>query len=153
MTKKNLAYMIIGAICYAAYISVSDIYPLLPHLIGILFLIFHKHYDDEQFYAPMIVILCLFFYEFDKSLVVGIMPCVFFITRLFVVKRLESMLNTNSLFIALYIVAVYLLYMVGATLCNILFKIEIPEYSTIYIYYLFVDCALGLVYHIFSRDS
>lgn len=144
--------MIIAPICYMIYISISDIYPLMPHLIGVLFLIFHKHYDDEQFYIPIIVLVCLFFYEFDKSLIVGIMACVFFITRLFVVKQLESLMNTNSFFVVLYIIAVYLLYMVGAILCNILFKVEIPQYSTIYIYYLLIDCGLGLFYHFFAKD-
>ena len=99
--KSHIVLHVLGVVAYVLYVSMSDIYPLLPPLVGVLFLIFHRHYNDKNIYIPILVILCVFYYEFDKSLVVGIMPCVFFIVHLFIASRLESFLTLNIFFLVL----------------------------------------------------
>lgn len=149
--KKNTFgyafYPVISAILYVIYTSLSDIYPLLPPLVGVLFLIFHKHYNDKNHYVSILVLLCVFYYEFDKSLIFGIMPLVFFITHLLVASALESAMELNWLFIVIYVALLYLLYVAGMILCNILFKTNVLDFSLIYVYYAVFDCALALLYY------
>lgn len=147
--SKNISfiYHILGFGFYLIYTSLSDIYPLLPPLVGVLFLIFHKHYNDKNHYVSILVLLCVFYYEFDKSLIFGIMPLVFFITHLLVASALESAMELNWLFIVIYVALLYLLYVAGMILCNILFKTNVLDFSLIYVYYAVFDCALALLYY------
>ncbi|MWV62441.1 hypothetical protein DCO58_04205 [Helicobacter saguini] len=140
-------YFIFFAIAYLIYTSLSDIYPLLPPLVGVLFLIFHKHYNDRNHYVSILVLLCVFYYEFDKSLIFGIMPLVFFVTHLLVANSLESAMELNWLFIVIYVALLYLLYVAGMILSNILFKTNVLDFSLIYVYYAVFDCALALLYY------
>ncbi len=153
-TKAKYILLVVGGvITYFLYIVMSDIYPLLPPLMGILFLIFHQHYNEEKFYIPIVIIGCLFFYEFDKALLTGIIPCVFFIVQLFIAQQLESILLVNAFFILIYICALYLLYFAGLLLCNILFKTPMLAISSIYIYYLIMDCIFAILYYyIFIKE-
>ena len=153
-TKKINFIVIIFSICfYVLYVTMSDIYPILPPLIGVMFMMFYKYYKNEQFSICILIMLCLFFYELDKSLIVGIMPCVFFITYWFITKQFEYILHINLLFVIIYVSALYLLYVVGMVLCNALFKTSILDFSFIYIYYFIIDCIVSLIYYyIFIRE-
>ncbi|STQ86526.1 hypothetical protein LS73_003830 [Helicobacter muridarum] len=139
-----LALLAVGF--YVFYTSMSDIYPLLPPLIGILFTLFNKYSNDKQLYVPLLVLLCLAFYELDKSLIFGIMPIVFCFTYFFISRRLESILSGNLSFMVLYIGILYLLYCGGIILCNILFNIPMLQFSFIFIYYLLADCIGTAIY-------
>lgn len=150
---KHILLIFLEVIAYLLYIIMSDIYPFLPPLMGVLFLIFHKHYNDEKFYIPAIILACLFFYEFDKSLLVGVIPCVFFIVKFFVAGRLESIMLINTVFVLIYVCSLYLIYFAGLLLCNILFKTTMLSISVIYIYYLAIDCALALLYYLFVKEQ
>lgn len=144
---KHILFIILGIMAFLIYVLLSDIYPILPPLMGVLFLAFHKHYNDEKFYIPTILLACLFFYEFDKSLLVGIIPCVFFIVRFFIADQLESIMVINATFILIYVCSLYLLYFAGLLLCNILFQTPMLSASTIYFYYLAIDYILALLYY------
>lgn len=144
---KHIFLPIFGVFAYLLYTMMSDIYPLLPPFMGVLFLIFHRHFDEERFYVPTLVVLCLFFYEFDKSLLAGVAPCVFFVVQFFIAQQLESLLLVNVFFILIYVCALYLLYFAGLLLCNVLFKTPMPAVSSVYIYYLVLDCILALIYY------
>ncbi|RDU73441.1 hypothetical protein CQA66_01915 [Helicobacter aurati] len=134
---------------YIIYSSMSDIYQFLPPLLGILFVIFHKHSNDEQLFVSLLVFLCLTFYELHKSLTFGIMPIVFCITYFFIAKRLEALFSNNFLFMILYTAAIYLIYYAGTILCNVLFGIPALRLSSLFAYYLIIDCALALAYNYF----
>ncbi len=149
---KYFFYIVFGILFYIFYISASDIYPTLPPLMGILFLMFHKNYDNEMFYVPAIILICLFFYEFDKSLIIGIIPCVFFIVHLFIAQQLESLLLVNVIFILVYVLSLYIFYFAGMLLCNVLFKTQILEFSTLYFYYFAMDSILALIYYYITKD-
>lgn len=144
---KHIFLIFFGVVAYLLYVMMSDIYPFLPPLMGVLFLIFHRHYDEERFYIPIIVLACLLFFEFDKVLLAGIIPCVFFIVQFFIAQQLESILLVNAIFVLVYVCMLYLLYFAGLLLCNILFKTPMLATSTIYIYYLLIDCLLALLYY------
>ena len=151
--KSHIVLHVLGVVAYVLYVSMSDIYPLLPPLVGVLFLIFHRHYNDKNIYIPILVILCVFYYEFDKSLVVGIMPCVFFIVHLFIASRLESFLTLNIFFLVFYVASCYMLYIAGMLLCNIIFKTPVLDFSSVYMYYAIVDAAFMLLYYfIFIKE-
>ncbi|RDU67087.1 hypothetical protein CQA53_02185 [Helicobacter didelphidarum] len=153
ITKPYIVRLLFGVALYIVYVSMSDIYPLLPPLIGILFVIFHKFNNLQQTYIPIFIVFCIFFYELDKSLIIGIIPCVFFIVHIFVAQQLESLLHVNSFFIIVYVVALYLFYLAGMILCNILLNTPVLEFSFIYVYYMIIDSILALVYYfIFIRD-
>lgn len=145
-TKHNF-FIFFGVIVYFLYVMMSDIYPILPPLMGVLFLVFHRNYNEEKFYIPLIIIACLFFFEFDKVLLAGVIPCVFFIVQIFIAQQLESILLVNAIFVLIYVCMLYLLYFAGLLLCNILFKTPMLTASTIYIYYLVVDCLFALLYY------
>lgn len=132
---------------YVIYTSLSDIYPLLPPLIGVLFIIFHRHYNERELYLPLLVLLCIGFYELDKSLVFGILPIVFFVVHFFVARRLESIINTNSVFIVAYVALLYLLYFAGLRLSGSLFGTAVLDLSLTLIYYLIADLLISLVYY------
>ncbi len=144
---KQFFYIIFGILFYIIYTSTSDIYPMLPPLIGVLFLIFHKSFNNDKIYISIIVLICLLFYELDKSLIIGIAPCVFFVVHLFIAQQLESLLLVNVIFILIYVIALYIFYFAGMLLCNVLFKTQILEFSTLYIYYLVIDSILALIYY------
>lgn len=147
-TKKVYIFFLMLCFCiYILYICLSDIYPFLPPFVGVLFMIFYHHYDDEQFYIPIFILFALFFYEFDKSLVVGIMPCVFFIVYWFIVERLESALHVNMFFIPIYVCAVYLFYVGGMVLSNLLFQTPILNFTSLFLYYIIFDCLASLLYY------
>lgn len=144
---KQVFLILLGVVAYFLYVMMSDIYRILPPFMGVLFLIFHRYYDKERFYIPIVILACLLFFEFDKALLAGIIPCVFFIVQFFIAQQLESILLVNAVFVLIYVCMLYLLYFAGLLLCNVLFKTPMLSASIIYVYYLVVDCFFALLYY------
>lgn len=143
---KHIFLILFAVISYFIYVMMSDIYPFLPPLIGVLFMIFHRNYND-RFYISAIIVACLLFFEFDKMLLAGIIPCIFFIVQFFIARQLESVLLANVFFVFIYVCMLYLLYFFFLLLCNMLFKTTMLAMSSIYIYYFFIDCFFTLLYY------
>ncbi|PAF45823.1 hypothetical protein BKH40_02680 [Helicobacter sp. 11S02629-2] len=143
---SDLGYALLLLVLAFIYISASDIYPILPPLLGLLFMIFHQSFKRREFYRVIAVFLILGFFELDKLLVFGILPLVFFVIRYFVTLRLEDIANENLFFVSLYVVGIYLFYIAGMLLSNILFGTLNIDFKPILIYYFIIDLLVTLAY-------
>ncbi|PAF51666.1 hypothetical protein BKH43_00015 [Helicobacter sp. 13S00401-1] len=143
---SDLSYAVALLVVAFIYISASDIYPVLPPLLGVLFMIFHISFKRRGYYKVIAVFLILGFYELDKDLVFGILPLVFFVVRYFIALRLEAMANENLFFVCLYVVGIYVFYIAGMLLSNILFGTPNLGFKPILIYYFIIDLLVTLAY-------
>lgn len=68
--KKNIG-LFLGFIFFGIYVFLSDIFVVLPLMIGVLFLCFSSSLRESDFQKSCFVLACLFVLELDKSMVFG----------------------------------------------------------------------------------
>lgn len=144
MQKNNAKYFTISSLltlAYCLYISMSDIYPILPPFIGTLFVIFNKNYDaSDRIFTIICIIFCTSFFELNKLLIFGMLPILFFIVRFFIVRRFEDVLQENILFAPLYVIVIYVFYGFSILTYYIWTKTSQDiSYSLIFFYFI-MDC-------------
>ncbi|MCE3046723.1 hypothetical protein [Helicobacter kayseriensis] len=54
--------------CFVVYIALTNIYAILPPLLGLLFLAFCFYLKRGEYAQFLLVLLCLFWIEFEKNL-------------------------------------------------------------------------------------
>lgn len=68
--KKNIS-LFLGFIFFGIYIFLTDIFVVLPPMIGILFLRFSSSIRAYDFQSLFFILACLFFIELNKNIAFG----------------------------------------------------------------------------------
>lgn len=69
-TKKNIT-LFLGFIFFGIYLFFTDLFVVLPPLIGLLFLRFSSSLRQEDFQSLFFILACLFLIELDKNIAFG----------------------------------------------------------------------------------
>lgn len=90
------------------YESVVSMYFFLPPLIGVLFVLFVRFDDEDNFYAFLAIIAGILCLESENNLPMGILLGLYLFLALLVIPKLEIMINTPKVISVASVLIVYL---------------------------------------------
>ena len=116
----------IWLIAYAVYVSLSSIYPLLPPLFGLLFVLFIRALDREQIPRLLLLSVMLVLFEIDKGHLM-ISSLVFFgLVYHFIIPKLRQYIDCKPCLELFYIVIGYIGYWLFSLLISKIFWMSAP---------------------------
>lgn len=90
------------------YESVASMYFFLPPLIGVLFVLFVRFDEEDNFYAFLAIVAGILCLETENNLPMGILLGLYLFLALLVIPKLEIMINTPKVISVASVLIVYL---------------------------------------------
>ncbi|AFI03379.1 hypothetical protein [Helicobacter cetorum] len=121
------------------YSLLRDLFPILPPMIGVLFLVYARVH--ERFLLCIGVFVCLFSFESMHMQTLGILTLLFIVYHQIFYKNSLRFLNNSFIFKSWHIFAIYFLYLSH-------FFFDIPNWNTLYPFVIFalIESALWSSY-------
>ncbi len=124
---------------YLIYESLSSVYLFLPPMFAVLFVLYSKAMDKQDFLLLIILIFCLIIYEADKGYQLFSSIIYFTLLNKFVIPKITKNFNCNSCVKILYVVLAYIGYYLFLVLIAKIFLLEIPSIDYYIIYYIVIE--------------
>lgn len=139
--KKNLRilFLVIGIV---VYISISDIYYLLPPLFGVIYVLAQERFEANDINAFYWLIPLFIFLETSKGL--PFLSTLLFMAFSFkiVLPKFRKFFGFSKIFIPLFIIYAYFGYFIFLNFMGFLFDYDVPPFSWILGFYAGVEIVL-----------
>jgi len=124
---------------FIIYSSLATIYPVLPPLFGLLFLLFIRAVEQEQFFLLLLISFCLLIFEANNSYL--FFSSIFYIYTVykFILPRIEQSFNCYSCIKLSYILLAYIGYFLFLTLISKIFLLPAVNLNYYIIYYIVIE--------------
>ncbi len=132
------AYLVL----FIIYSSLSSIYPLLPPLFSLIFVIFSQAVDDEDSVSMLVASLCLIIYEANFGYILFSSIIYFYLMKKFLIPKIEQNFSCASCIKMGYVLFSYLGYFLFLTLFSNIFLLNTPDMSYYIIYYIVIEFLL-----------
>ena len=126
-------------IFYLIYESLSSIYLFLPPMFAVLFVLYSKAMDKQDFVSLIILAFCLMVYEADKGYLLFSTIIYFTLVNNFVMPKITKSFNCNSCIKFLYVVITYIGYYLFLVLISNIFLLETPSIDYYIVYYIVIE--------------
>lgn len=143
--QRNLANnqplkILFYVLAFGVYSSLSSIYPLLPPLLGVLFLLFAKSISRSGNSLFIISIsLCLLIFEANFGYLLFSTLIYFYLILKFVLPKIEQNFSCEMCVKFSYIFLAYIGYSLFLVLFANIFLLEAPSLSYYVIYYMIIE--------------
>lgn len=107
LNKQTLAIFALFIGLYL-YESVVSMYFFLPPLIGVLFVLFVRFDEEDNFYAFLAIIAGILCLEAENNLPMGILLGLYLLLAFLVIPKLKIMINTPKVISVASVLIVYL---------------------------------------------
>lgn len=125
-----------------AYESLASMTIWLPPLIGVCLGLFMKFDTEDRFYSFIALLFGIALIESENNLPLGMLIGLFLFLTLFVVPRIQSILNTPKLAKASYVALAYLGFYVVALVLDSTMASSIAPSLWILLYYLALEIVI-----------
>lgn len=126
-------------IFYLIYESLSSIYLFLPPMFAVLFILYSKAMDKQDFVFLSILAFCLVIYEADKGYFLFSSIIYFTLANNFVMPKITKSFNCNSCIQIMYVIIAYIGYYLFLVLISNIFLLEIPSIDYYIVYYIVIE--------------
>ncbi len=132
---KSLGYMAL----FVLYSSLSTIYPFLPPLLGVLFVLFIKALDREDIFALALISFCLLVFEANNGYLFFSSIFYFYIAAKFLLPKVEQNFNCYSCIKIMYVLMAYIGYFFFLMLLSKIFLLPEQHMDYYIIYYIVIE--------------
>jgi len=126
-------------VLYIFYSSLGSIYPILPPMLSVLFVLFSKALDRNDTLAVLLISLCLLIFEVNYGYLLFSSIIYFYLQHKFIMPKIIQNFSCNSCIKISYVVFSYFGYFAFLTLIANIFLLETPELNYYIIYYIVVE--------------
>lgn len=126
-------------ILFIIYGSLSSIYLFLPPLLAVLFVLFSKAMNKNDFLLLILVSFCLLLFEANKGYVVFSTIIYFALVYKFVMPKIIQNFSCNSCIKISYVLLAYLGYYIYLVLISNIFLLPPPELNFYIFYYIVIE--------------
>lgn len=128
---------------FVLYLSLSSIYPLLPPLFAILFVLYMYALKKKEGFLFLLIIFALLLYEAEKGYMLFSALIFFVLLERFVVPKLKQNFNCKSCITFIIVVMCYIGFYLYLMLIANIFILPKPDISLYYaIYYIMIEFLL-----------
>lgn len=126
-------------ILFVLYDSLGSIYPFLPPLLAVLYVLFSRALDKNDTLAVFIIVFCLIIFEANYGYMLLSSVIYFYILYKIIMPKVEKSSNCKACIRALTVILVYLGYFFFLTLLSNIFLLPQPNISYYIIYYIVIE--------------
>lgn len=126
-------------VLFVIYSSLSSIYPILPPLFALLFVLFSKALDRGDTLFVLLVSFCLIIYEANFSYILFSSIIYFYLAKKIIMPKIEQSFSCSSCIKMAYVLFAYLGYFFFLTLLSNIFLLNTPEINYYIIYYIVLE--------------
>ncbi len=126
-------------VLYVFYSSLASIYPFLPPLLSVLFVLFSRALDRGDTLAVFLIAFCLVVFEANYGYLLFSSLIYFYIQHKFIMPKIIQNFSCNSCIKISYVLFTYLGYFLFLTLISNIFMLEAPEINYYIIYYIVIE--------------
>lgn len=145
LTYQNTLKTVVILSLLVVYISLTSIYPYLPPLFGIVFLLFIDLYEKDNRLLLMPLVFYLIVYEADKGFLLLSTLVFFILSYYFLVVKLKKIISCEKCLVPFFVFFAYMGYQLFAIMLHSLMRIDTPEFDSILIFYVIVESLLVMV--------
>jgi len=126
-------------VLYIFYSSLGSIYPILPPLFSVLFVLFSRALDRDDIVAVTLIAFCLLVFEANYGYLFFSSIIYFYIQYKFIMPKIFQNFSCNFCIKISYVLFSYLGYFAFLTLITNIFMLESPEINFYVIYYMLIE--------------
>jgi len=124
---------------YIIYSSLGSIYPFLPPLLSVLFVLFSKALDRNDTVAVLLISFCLLIFEANYGYLLFSSIIYFYIQYKFIMPKIVQNFSCSFCIKISYVLFTYLGYFLFLTLVANIFLLETPEINYYIVYYIVIE--------------
>ena len=126
-------------VLYIIYSSLGSIYPFLPPLLSVLFVLFSRALTRGDSIAVLLISFCLLVFEANYGYLLFSSIIYFYIQYKFIMPKIIKNFFCNSCIKISYVLFTYLGYFAFLTLISNIFLLEAPEINYYIVYYIVIE--------------
>lgn len=127
ISYQNIINQLLLVVLFVFYISLSSIYLLLPPLLAILFYTYHSALSKHDLFGLIIVSIMLLIFEAEKGFWFGSTILFFTFLSLYLLPKLEQVIQCRVCLGAIMTVLAYLGYWIFMNIVNGVFLLIPPQ--------------------------
>jgi len=132
---KSLSYVVF----YILYSSLSSIYPFLPPLLGVLFVLFIRAFKRKNILSLVLVSFSLLVFEANYGELFFSSIFYFYIATKFLLPKIEQSFNCYSCIRIVYVTLAYIGYYLFLMLLSKIFLFPVEHINYYIIYYIVIE--------------
>ena len=125
-------------VLYVIYSSLASIYPFLPPMLSVLFVLFSRALKRKDTIAILLLSFCLLIFEANYGYLAFSSILYFYIQYKFIMPKIIQNFSCNFCIKISYVLFTYLGYFAFLTLLANIFLLEAPEINYYIIYYIVI---------------
>jgi len=139
ISHQNPVRPFLYVVLFLLYSSLSSIYPFLPPMLGVLFVLFAKALKNSDSLYALIVAFCLVIFEANNGYM--LFSSIFYIYLVYklILPKISQNFSCKICIRISYIFLSYLGYFLFLTLISNIFLLQTPELSYYVIYYMLIE--------------
>jgi hypothetical protein len=126
-------------VLYVLYSSLGTIYPFLPPLFSVLFVLFSRAFDRDDTIAIFLISFCLLVFEANYGYLLFSSIIYFYICYKFIMPKIKQNFSCNFCIKISYVLLSYFGYFAFLTLVANIFLLESPEINYYIVYYIVIE--------------
>ncbi|QOP45670.1 hypothetical protein FM071_04965 [Sulfurimonas paralvinellae] len=126
-------------VLYIIYSSIGSIYPFLPPLLSVLFVLFSRALNRGDSIAVLFISFCLLVFEANYGYLLFSSIIYFYIQHKFIMPKINQNFSCNFCIKISYVLFTYLGYFAFLTLVSNIFLLEAPELNYYIVYYIVIE--------------
>ena len=137
--KKSLKNSLIYILLFIVYESLSSIYPFLPPLLGVLFVILIDNLNKSNTIGVVLIAFCLVIFEAENGYILFSSMIYLLIAYRFILPKIIQNFNCYSCVRFSYILIAYIGFLVFNILISSVFLIDLPTANYYIVYYIIIE--------------
>jgi len=129
----------LAVILFVLYDSLGSIYPFLPPLLAVLYVLFSRALENEDSISVFVIVLCLVVFESNYGYLLLSSVVYFYILYKFVMPKIIQNSNCVTCIRALTVLFVYFGYFFFLALLSNIFLLPQPSINYYIIYYIVIE--------------
>ncbi|MEN4045149.1 hypothetical protein [Sulfurimonas sp. NWX367] len=126
-------------VLFVLYDSLGTIYPFLPPMLTLLYVLFARALDNDDTLSVFVVVLCLVVFEANYGYMLLSAVVYFYVLYKFIMPQITKNSNCLVCIRALTAILVYLGYFLFLTLLSNIFLLPQPNINYYIIYYIVIE--------------
>ena len=124
---------------FVIYSSLSSIYPFLPPMLAVLFALFFRALDNDDFLFTVIIAFCLIVFEANFGFILFSSIIYGYLLYKFVMPKIAQNFNCLSCGKISHVVFSYLGYYLFLNITSAIFLTQVPDINYYIVYYIVIE--------------
>ncbi len=139
LSHKNPLIALLYVVAFVFYSSLSSIYPMLPPMFGVLFVLFSRVLEEKDTLYIALISFCLIIFEANYGYPLFSSIIYFYIVYKFILPKISQSFSCTWCIRASSVLLAYIGYFLFLSFISYIFLLPYPEFSYYIVYYIVIE--------------